>query len=157
MRNTAYILLFLSIFCFSNTIYAENITHEDVKNSIKMDEFILNGASQDISENISLFVSLKKTLEGVSSLGWRIALGDKIPSQPVAVIEVLNLIEHDEMEYICPRMFMEGSQNYEMEQWMNRAISSLSSFTMNDPKKESIRKECLEKIKKALAEKDTLK
>lgn len=106
MRNIAYAILLLSFFCCSSVIYADSITQaqEDTKNSMKMNEFIMNGAAQDISVNISLWVSLIKKTESVHlSESWPIVLGDKIPSQPVAVIEVLNLIEDNNIEEVCPR------------------------------------------------------
>ena len=156
MRTILYLLSFVIVFCCSDIVYAKDITQEDVKNSIKINEFTMSGASQDISANISLWVGITKETSSVSlSEGWPIVLGDKIPSQPIAVIEVLSLINHDEIRCVCPRPFMEGSEIYEMEQWMNSAINSLSSFTMNDPKKDKIRIECLERIKKSLAGKDS--
>jgi hypothetical protein len=47
MSNISYILLFL--FCFSGVVYAGDImqAQENTRNSIKMNEFILKGASQD--------------------------------------------------------------------------------------------------------------
>jgi len=151
---TIYLLILAFISLFSNTSYAKDITPQDVENNIQINSFILSGASRDISANIPLWVHLRNTLDGASALGWAIALGDKIPSQPIAVIEVLSLTHRGDIERVCPRPFMEDSEIYEMEQWMERAISSLSSFTMNSCQKESIRKECLAKIEQSLARKE---
>ncbi|MDR0477948.1 MAG: hypothetical protein LBH14_08470 [Desulfobulbaceae bacterium] len=162
MRTLILICLLSSvlIFCSADIIHAKDFTPQDTGSYIKTNSFILNGAARDISDNISVWLKLKQTADGGSGEMWTIVLGDKIPSQPIAVIDVLSLIPHDkipltdEIRDVCPRPFMEGAQEYEMEDWMNRAIATLSSFTMNDPKKEKIRQECLANIKQSLANKD---
>jgi hypothetical protein len=141
-------------------VHAKDTTFQDMENDEKMNNFILNGAARDISDNIPVWLKLKQSADGASGEDWWTVLGDKIPSQPIGVIDVLSLIPDDkipliyEIQAICPRPFVEGTPDYVMEPWMNRAIATLSSFTMNDPKKEKIRRECLENIKKDLANKD---
>jgi len=154
MRTLICLLSLVGVFCLPDVIYAKDISLQDEEIGGKMDNFILNGAAQDISDNIPLWVKLNKTLDAGSGEEWRLVLGDKIPSQPIGVIDVLSLTSHEEIQYVCPRPFVEGTQNYEMEDWMNRAITTLSSFAMNDPKKEKIRQECLQNIKQSLANKD---
>jgi len=160
MRTLICLLSLVCILCFPDVIYAQDISLQDEEIGGKIDNFTLDGAAKDISDNIPLWVKLKQTFDAGSAEAWTMVLGDKIPSQPIGVIDVLSLIPHDrvpltdEIQAICPRPFLEGTQNYEMEDWMNRAIATLSSFTMNDPKKEKIRQECLENIKRDLANKD---
>jgi len=154
MRTPICLLSLVFLFCFAGVIHAKDITPLDSRSYIKMNSFILKGAAQDMSDNIPLWVRLRHTLDAGSAEDWQIVLGDKIPSQPIAVIDVLSLTPHEDIQYVCPRPFVEGTQTYEMEDWMNRAITTLSSFTMNDPKKEKIRQECLQNIKQSLANKD---
>jgi hypothetical protein len=149
-RKFSCLAIALFVVCFISPAHADDDKFEEEKNRMKVFEFIFDGASKDIADNISLFVALTKRIDAASGLAWRIALGDKIPSQPVAVIEVLSRVDEDLLPQVCPRIFMEGSEDYAMVDWMNRAIQSLGSFTMQDSRKDAIRAECLERIEASL-------
>ncbi|MDR2572998.1 MAG: hypothetical protein LBC94_01410 [Desulfovibrio sp.] len=75
--------------------------------------------------------------------------GEKIVSQPIAVIEVLSLTKGDSITRVCPPPFFEDTPDYEIDNWMNMGIEVLSSFTMDDNNKDGIRKKCLHLIQKA--------
>lgn len=150
-----FLLAILVCVNFSTIAVAQDTSDsEKAWNAEKRHDFILDGAAKDISANISLWVDLQRESDAAFATGWAVALGDKIPSQPIAVIEVLSFMEEHIIDRVCPRQFFEGSEHYEMEGWMKRAITSLDSFTMKDSKKENIRIQCLEKVKTSLANKD---
>lgn len=151
-------ILWLTVFCFSFNplgFAQENFDREKVINREKRFHFIFEGAAGDIANNIPLWLELEREADGCFYTGWTIALGDKIPSQPVAVIEVLSFLAEDTVPKVCPRAFFEGSEIYEMEDWMKRAITSLDAFTMKDAKKEKIRQRCRELIQTSLDNKDS--
>lgn len=152
MRIIIYFLFFsFTLISISQAEDISSLYHPS--DNTKMNNFIMDKASQDISSNISIWVKLKNELQGENALGWELILGDKIPSQPIAVIEIISLTKTD-IASICPRHFMEGSEYYEIERWMNRAIDTLNSFTMTDSSKDDIRKQCLLKIQIALENKE---
>ena len=94
---------------------------------------------------------------------WEILIADKIPTQPVAVIQLLAHMNNAMPDVIyvqkmCPRDFIEDTASYDqMVDWMERAATALEVFTMIDPREEAMRRACLEEIQKALADKETWK
>lgn len=105
-------------------------------------------AVENISENIPVLKKILAELDDAETALWRIHTADKIPSQAVAVIELMAATNIDP-DCMCPRRFFEGERRFVIEAWMNKAVSALESFTMKEPRKERIRRECLERITRA--------
>ena len=105
-------------------------------------------AVKDISENIRTLKNLLLELEDAQKGEWHMLTADKLPSQPVAVIELMAAANVDP-DCMCPRQFPESESRSVIKAWMNRSIVALNSFRMHDLRKENVRKECLGNIMKA--------
>lgn len=113
-------------------------------------------ALEDVAANIPFLLLIRDDF-GVSFLDWVIPIAEKLPSQPVAVIQLLTNIENQYpeqryIEHICPRTVIEDAIPYsQYKNWMERSILALESFTMKDGKAEKVRKRCLRQIKAELS------
>jgi len=108
-------------------------------------------AVEDIAANIPLLVVLRKDFGESAHLEWAIPIAEKLPSQPVAVVQLMTLVDNS-IDQICPRIVIEDTIPFsEYKNWMERSATSLESFTMNDEKAETTRRVCLQKIKDALS------
>ena len=119
----------------------------------KQQDFVIEKAVENISDNITLLCRVLHELDEGSVAGWHVRTADRLPSQPVAVIELM-AASHVDVQDMCPRQFYEGTQHHVMEAWMRKAKKALSAFTMTDSRKDAIRRRCLEKIEIALSGKD---
>ena len=121
-------------------------------------ELALDKALEDIAAHIPLLLLMRKDF-GESFLDWAVPIAEKLPSQPVAVIQFVANLEDGYagtgqryIEHICPRAVIEDAIPFsEYKNWLERSSLVLEAFTMNDPKAERARSFCLEKIKEALA------
>jgi hypothetical protein len=108
-------------------------------------------AVEDIASNIPLLILIRKDFGESALLEWAIPIAEKLPSQPVAVVQLMALVDNS-IDQICPRMVIEESISFfEFKSWMERSAASLESFTMNDAKAEITRRACLQKIENALS------
>ena len=120
-------------------------------------------ATEDISGNIPFLIAVHAETDAAVAKDWEILIADKIPTQPVAVIQLLAHMNNAMPDVIyvqkmCPRDFIEDTASYDqMVDWMERAATALEVFTMIDPREEAMRRACLEEIQKALADKETWK
>ena len=105
-------------------------------------------AVKDISKNIQTLTKILLELEDAQKGRWYMLTADKLPSQPVAVIELMAATDVDP-DCMCPRQFPESESRSVIDAWMNRAVAALNSFEMHDPRKENVRKKCLGNIMKA--------
>jgi len=105
-------------------------------------------AVENISENIPALKKILTELDDSEAALWRMHTADKIPSQAVAVIELMAATGIDP-DGMCPRRFFAGERRFVITDWMNKAAFALDAFTMKKPRKEKIRKECLENIQRA--------
>ena len=119
----------------------------------KQQDFVIQKAVENISDNITLLCRVLHELDEGSVAGWYVLTADKLPSQPVAVIELM-VASHVDVQDMCPRQFYEGTEHHVMEAWMRKAMKALSAFTMTDSRKDAIRRRCLEKIEIALSGKN---
>ena len=123
---------------------------EQAKNDLKKKDYIMNEASLDIAADVSLWVQLRGEVDAASGEGWVYSLSVKIPSQPLGVIEVMAQTGFPAAQLCIPR-FIEA-EDYVVDQWTRRSVAALESFNMVDEKREKIRRDCLESIKKTDAE-----
>ena len=141
------------VFPQNATIHAAPQDWQAIRDKEKQQDFVIEKAVENISENISLLCHVLHELDEGSVAGWYVHTADKLPSQPVAVIELM-AASHVEVQDMCPRQFYEGTEHHVMEAWMRKAMRALSTFTMTDSRKDTIRRRCLEKIDIALSGKD---
>ena len=121
-------------------------------------ELARDKALEDIAANIPLLLLIRKDF-GESFLDWVIPIAEKLPSQPVAVVQLATSIEDGYtgigqryIDHICPMMVIEDAIPFSRyKNWMERSVAALESFAMKDTKAEKIRSVCLEKIKNELA------
>ncbi len=120
-------------------------------------------AAEDIARNMLFLIAVHAETDAATAEAWEIDIADKIPTQPVAVIQLMAHM-HNELpdiiyaQKMCPRVFIEDTASYDqMIDWMERAAAALEAFTMIDPQEEAMRRACLEEIQKALADKETWK
>lgn len=108
-------------------------------------------ALEDIAANIPALVLLRKDFGESAHLEWAIPVAEKLPSQPVAVIRLMTIADNS-IDQICPRMVIEDTISFsEFQNWMERSVASLESFTMNDADAETTRRVCLQKIRHSLS------
>jgi hypothetical protein len=105
-------------------------------------------AVKDIAENSHALEELLLGIEDAQKVQWYMLTADKLPSQPVAVIDLMAAADVDP-DCMCPRQFPESESRSVIDAWMRRSIAALNSFRMHDPRKENVRKECLGNIMKA--------
>ena len=111
----------------------------------------LDKAVEDIAANIPLLVIIRKDFGESAHLEWAIPIAGKLPSQPVAVVQLMTLADTS-IDHICPRAVIEGTLSFsEFKTWLERSAASLESFTMSDAKAETTRRACLQKIRNALS------
>ncbi len=108
----------------------------------------IHEAVKDIAKNSHALEALLLELEDAQKGQWYMLTADKLPSQPMAVIELMAAADVDP-DCMCPRQFPESESRSVIDAWINRSIVALNSFRMHDPRKENIRKECLGNIMKA--------
>lgn len=124
-----------------------------IRDREKQQDFVIAKATENISENITLLCRVLQELNEGDVAGWYVQTADKLPSQPVAVIELM-AASRAEVQDMCPRQFYEGTEHHVMEAWMQKAMKALSAFTMMDSGKDAIRRRCLEEIENALSDRD---
>ncbi|MDR1241417.1 MAG: hypothetical protein LBM00_01325 [Deltaproteobacteria bacterium] len=118
-------------------------------------ELARDKALEDIAANIPLLLLLRKDF-GESFLDWVIPIAGKLPSQPVAVVQLMTNIEDwNNGQYIdnmCPMTVIEDAIPFDQyKNWLERSVAALESFTMTDAGAENIRSRCLRQIKDELA------
>jgi hypothetical protein len=143
----------LPVFPRDVTDHAAPHDWQAVRDKEKQQDYVIEKAAEDISDNITLLCSVLQELDEGSVAGWYVHTADKLPSQPVAVIELM-AASHVEVQDMCPRQFYEGTEHHVMEAWMKKAMKALSAFAMTDIHKDTIRRRCLEEIGIALNERD---
>lgn len=108
-------------------------------------------AVEDIASNIPVLILIRKDFGESAHLEWAIPIAEKLPSQPVAVVQLMTLADNS-IDQMCPRQVIEDTLSFsEFKSWMERAAASLESFTMNDAKAEITRRACLQKIRDSLS------
>ncbi|MCL1986211.1 MAG: hypothetical protein FWG59_07175 [Betaproteobacteria bacterium] len=118
-------------------------------------ELARDKALEDVAANIPFLLLIRKDF-GESFLEWVIPIAEKLPSQPVAVIQLMtNIANWNDGQYIdkmCPMAVIEDSITFEQyKNWLERSVTALESFTMHKTEAEKTRRVCLGKIKSALA------
>ena len=120
----------------------------------KRAELALDKALEDIAANIPFLLVLKKDFGESALFGWAVPIAEKLPSQPVAVIQFMTNIADDEQYIIhmCPMGVIEDSIPFDQYKiWLERSVAALEAFTMTDVKAEKMRNYCLQRIKHDLA------
>jgi hypothetical protein len=135
------------------TAHAAPHDWQAVRDKEKQQDYVIEKAAENISDNITLLCRVLQELDEGSVAGWYVHTADKLTSQPVAVIELM-AASHAEVQDMCPRQFYEGTEHHVMEAWMRKAVKALSAFTMKNNRKDTIRRQCLEKIGIALNGRD---
>ncbi len=108
-------------------------------------------ALEDIAANIPLLILIRKDFGESALLEWAIPIAEKLPSQPVAVVQLMTLADNS-IDQICPRMVIEDTISFpEFKSWMERSAASLESFAMKDANAETTRRTCLQKIRDSLS------
>jgi hypothetical protein len=138
MRFVFFVTIFLSLCAYSHQAFS-------IDRAQRL-EYIMDKASEHIENNTKLFVELASEVDGVSGLAWGIILGQKLTSQPLGVINVLSMIKNDAIKQVCSPTFVEGTEDYEINDWLDTSIRVLGSFTMKEKSKENIRINCLNLI-----------
>jgi hypothetical protein len=114
-------------------------------------------ALEDIAANIPLLLVLKKDFGESALFWWAAPIAEKLPSQPVAVIQLMvNIADWNTAEqyinHMCPMWVVENGIDFvQYENWLERSIAALESFTMTDARAEQMRNRCLRQIRDALA------
>jgi uncharacterized membrane protein len=119
-------------------------------------DFARDKALEDIAAHVPMLLFLfKDSGESVSS--WMVGVAKKLPSQPVAVIQLLTNI-HDaypESRHIdnmsAMHVFKDALSFQDYKNLMVRSVMVLESFDMKDEKSEKVRKQYIQKINDALA------
>lgn len=108
-------------------------------------------ALEDIAANIPLLILIRKDFGESALLEWAIPIAEKLPSQPVAVVQLMALVDNS-IDQICPRMVIADTISFpEFTNWMERSVASLESFAMKDVDADTIRQACLRKIRNSLS------
>lgn len=119
-------------------------------------DYILDGAAKDLQKHRDFYAKIRARTDAATGIAWSAVLGEALPSQPIAVIDIIAMTGND-MGMICPKFFPEGTEEYEIDEWYARSIETLQAFTLVDPKKDAIRKECLSTLLQSTKARSTKK
>ena len=140
------ILVFiLACLAFSGVAYAQDKPPRDEQFLEQTQDYILQQAALNLQANKKLYVQMLAHVDGASGLSWIKHLGQAIPAQPVAAIEILTLSGYD-IEGVCPAFFPEDAPDSIIDAWTANAVEALSAFKMAEPEQEAVRQKCLENI-----------
>ena len=143
------IFFFTHFICFSAS-YEDNDYIKD-RDESKKQQFIIDKASCDINENMTLLANLfiKKQLGEGNVQYYYATIADRIPSQPISVIKLMS-VTNINVEKMCPRYYFDdGTDEFMIKYWEEKAIKSLDSFKFVYDNEEKIRVDCLNAIRKS--------
>jgi hypothetical protein len=125
--------------------------------SLDQAELALEKAVEDIAAHIPFLLFIRSKFDAIAHLAWAIPIAEKLPSQPVAVVQLMTIVNDifdyfDVTDHMCPRMVIEDAIPFQQyKNLMERSVLALESFAMKDAKAEEVRERCLLKIKDTLA------
>jgi hypothetical protein len=126
---------------------------DELENNIvfqKKYEFIIEKSCEDIRSNMDVMLNIYKEIDAGIATAWRVSVAKKIPSQPVATVQLLSKAGVKAGRY-CLDPFFEAD-TITLKTWFENSIGALETFTMKDAKEEAFRCQCLEEIKSEYAE-----
>lgn len=111
---------------------------------------VIENAVGNIAGNSVFLAELRLKTDAGSSEYWEESVADQLPSQPVAVIQLMTRTGIP-VERMCPREVIEDALSVEQYTiWKQQAVAALDSFIMKDLAEEAVRKACLREIQKSL-------
>lgn len=140
------ILVILSCLLYPVSSFAnEHATMDDAIYSEVHEVYALKWAARNLQANKKFYLKMLEKVDGATGLAWIKILGENIPAQPVAAMEILTLSKVT-VESVCPPFFPEDTPDHVIDEWNKSAIEVLRFFTMTDPENEKTRQQCLKSI-----------